>query len=150
MRASTHEAVRRTSVRPPDVLWFPFAVLVLLGVGTTLTGIVYLTTVVSSLVTGDPGLQWQALPYGIGVLGLGLGALSGAVALWRQRWRARVMAWVVLPLFVAAGAVDHLVVNDMWGLRVNPFVALLLLLPAVAWAVFLLPSVRRYYQLQSG
>ncbi len=56
------------------------------------------------------------------------------------------IALLVLPLFVAIGALDGLVVNDDWGLRFNPYLAVLLLLPTVAWAIFLLPSIRRYYK----
>ncbi|WP_380164013.1 hypothetical protein [Jannaschia sp. R86511] len=142
----TREAVLIPRVRPPDVLWVPFAVLGLLGLGTTLAAIVYLAIVTMDLVAGDASLQWQAFPFGIGMLVMGIGALMGVAALWRQRRRARVVALGVLPLFIAAGAADGLVVNDSWGLRLNPFVALSLLLPAVAWAIFLLPSVRDYYK----
>jgi len=140
------EAVLVPRLRPPDVLWLPFAVLVLLGVGTTLAAIVYLGIVTLGLVTGDASLQWQAFPFGIGMLALGIGALVGVTALWRQRRRARMIALIVLPLFIAAGAADGLVVNDSWGFRLNPFVALSLLFPLAAWAVFLLPSVRSYYK----
>jgi len=145
--SDTREAVLVPWVRPPDVLWFPFAVLVLLGLGTTLAAIVYLAIVTLGLVAGDASLQWQAFPFGIGILVLGIGALLGVAALWRQRRRARMVALAVLPLFIAAGAADGLVVNDSWGLRLNPFVALALLFPLVAWAIFFLPSVRNYYKL---
>lgn len=120
--------------------------LVLLGLGTTLAAIVYLVSVTLGLIAGDASLQWQAFPFGIGMLAVGIGALLGVEALWRQRRRARMIALVVLPLFIAAGAVDGLVVNDSWGLRLNPFIALSLLFPVAAWAIFFLPSVRNYYK----
>lgn len=142
----TRDAVLVPWVRPPEVLWFPFAVLVFIGVGTTLAAVVYLAIVTLGLVAGDASLQWRAFPFGIGILAVGIGALLGARALWRRRRRARMLALVVLSLFIVVSAVDRLVVNDDWGLRLNPFVALSLLLPVAAWAVFLLPSVRTYYK----
>lgn len=144
--ADTRNPVVVPWVRPPGVLWFPFALLVVLGMGTTLGGVVYLGIVTSGLLAGDSSLQWQAFPFGISVLALGLGALLAASGLWRQRRRARIISLVVLPLFIAAGVADGLVVNDAWGLRLNPFVALSLVLPVVAWAIFFLPSVRDHHQ----
>ncbi len=133
--------------RAPDVLWVPFGVLVLLGLATTLPALAYVAVVASQVLAGDTPPQWQVFPFGLGLLALGGGALLGAVALWRRRAWARPVALVVLPLLVAVGAVDRLVVDDEWGLRLNPVVALFLLLPVVAWSVFILPSVRRYYAL---
>lgn len=142
----TRKAVLVPWVRPPSVLWFPLTVLVVLGLGTTLAGVVYPVIVMSGLVAGDASLQWQALPFGIGMLAIGIGALQGAAALWRQRRRARVIALVVLPLFIASGVADGLVVSDGFGLRLNLFVGASLVFPVSACGVFLLPAVRGYYK----
>ncbi|WP_336922886.1 hypothetical protein [Aquipuribacter sp. SD81] len=144
--SKTRDAVLMQRVRPPEVLWFAFAVLVFVGLGTTLGAVVYLTIVTLALVAGDASLQWEAFPFGISLLALGIGALLGARALWRQRRRARMVALVVLPLIIAVGAVGRLVVNDDGGLQLNLFVALSLLFPLLAWAIFFLPSVRSYYE----
>lgn len=143
---STHEDAAEAQVRAPDVLAVPFGVLVLLGIGTTLSSVVYLVAVTVELVSDGGAVQWQAFPFGVGMLAMGVLALLGALAFWRRQGSARLVALVVLPLFVVAGAVDAVVVDEIGNVRLNPYETLLLLLPVAAWAVLLLPSVRRYYE----